>query len=46
MSIIKCIYWLVGSDVILMNKTVKHIQSKPQQFSETFGQGGYSNASP
>jgi hypothetical protein len=48
MSIIKCIYWLVGIgvDVILMNKTVKQLQGDPQHFSENFGQGGYSNISP
>jgi len=46
MSIIQCIYWPVGVDVILTNKTAKEIKGEPQKFSEIFGQDSYSNVSP
>jgi hypothetical protein len=37
MKIIKCIYWLVGVDVILVNNTVQQKQGDPQHFSENLG---------
>jgi hypothetical protein len=46
MSITKCIYWLFVVDVILMNKTVKQIQSEPKHFPEHFEQVGCGKVSP